>query len=122
VTCPSTGMVGEQKTCSATENGNACPDCDFQVTAPDGSKSSGKTDENGNFGLPLTLEGTYQVALLRNGSVVKVISVQSLQATPGGEEGKPTAAGGDVMSLVWLLLLVLVVVGAVIYWRRRQKA
>jgi parallel beta-helix repeat protein len=123
VTCPSTGMVGEQKTCSATENGNACPDCDFQVTAPDGSKSSGKTDENGNFGLPLTLEGNYQVALLRNGSVVKVISVQSLpQATPGGEEGKPTAAGGDVMSLVWLLLLVLLVAGAVIYWRRRQKS
>jgi hypothetical protein len=121
VTCPSTGIVGDSKTCSATENGTACPNCDIEITTPDGKKSGGKTDDNGNFDLPLTVEGIYHVALLKNGSVIKTIDVQAFPQAQPQEPEKPTSTGGDAMSLLWLIVLLLLVVLGIVYWRSRGR-
>ncbi|HSB47422.1 MAG TPA: right-handed parallel beta-helix repeat-containing protein [Candidatus Bilamarchaeum sp.] len=120
VSCPTTGIVGEEKTCIATEGGLACKNCDYQITAPDGKVSSGKTDEQGNIALPLLSEGTYQVSILKGGAVVKTIQVKALASTAGTGTKPPTAAGGfDPASLLWLLIIVLIIGGALIYLRSR---
>ncbi len=121
VTCPTTGIVGDEKTCAATENGQACANCDFEVTDPSGKTSSGKTDEEGNFNLPLNVEGTYKVALLKNGTVVKTIEVKAFPQGAPGEPEKPGTAGPDAFSLLWLIVLLLLIVGVIVYWRSRQK-
>jgi parallel beta-helix repeat protein len=119
LTCPSTGIVGQQTTCQAVENNESCVLCDIRVTGPDGKEFTGRTDENGNFELPLTLQGAYQVALLKNGTVIKTITVQSLPKTTPGEEQPPTATGPDAASVLWLLIILLLAAVGIIYWRRR---
>jgi LPXTG-motif cell wall-anchored protein len=122
VSCPATGIVGDEQTCAATENGQPCAECDFEVTDPSGKKSPGRTDESGNFNLPLNAEGTYRVALLKDGQVIKTIEVKAFpQGTPT-EPGKPGGAGGtDALSLLWLILLLLLIIGVIFYWRRRNQ-
>ncbi len=118
VTCPTTGIVGDAKVCSAVKEDAPCALCDYEVIAPDGKKSSGRTDESGNFNLPLQMEGTYRVSLMEGGQAVKAIDVKAFpQAQPQGGE-KPQAAP-DYGWLLWMLLLLAVLAAGLIYWRRR---
>jgi len=120
VTCPSTGLVGDSKSCQASENGQACSNCDYQVTDPTGKNFTGQTDENGNFNLPLNTQGTYEVALLKNGQVVKIIQIKALPQAAPGENGNQTATGGDgLSSLLWLFAIVILIVLGIVYWRSR---
>jgi hypothetical protein len=81
---------------------------------------TGKTDATGNFTLPLTTSGTYTVAYLKDGAVVKVVEIKSLpKASPGAEEGAPptTATGLDALggaTVGMVALLAIVVAGVVI--------
>jgi parallel beta-helix repeat protein len=118
VTCPTTGIVGDEKTCSATRDGLPCPLCSYSVASPDGNKTSGKTDEDGNFRLPLKIEGTYLVSLLSNGQAVKAIDVKAFPAGKPNEPEKPQA-GPDFGLFLWLVLILLLVAGVLVYWRRR---
>jgi LPXTG-motif cell wall-anchored protein len=105
--------------CSASEDGQACVNCDYEVTGPDGGKSSGKTDDDGNFALPLDAPGTYSVSLLKNGTVIKTILVQSLPlSTP--DTGKPTAGGSPDLTLLWLALLLALIIVGIVLWKRKQ--
>ena len=78
ITCPSTGIVGDNLTCRTTQNGQACgpqDNCTATVTLPDGRQLGANPDENGNVLLPLTLPGNYTITLLKNGQAVKVLRV-----------------------------------------------
>ena len=120
VTCPSTGIVGASADCAATENEQPCADCDIVITDPTGKNSTGKTDGNGNFQLPLTIQGTYNVSLLdKDGNVVKIIQVKAFPQAQPTEPEKPTAAGPDFLSFAWIIGLLLVFVLLIIYWRGR---
>ncbi len=121
VSCPTTGIVGDSKTCEAKENGQPCANCDYVVTDPTGKNSTGMTDENGNFDLPLTIEGTYRVALLKDGQVVKVIEVKAFPQAPPEEPEKPVAAGDGLGPMLAIAVLVLLLVLGLIYWRSRGK-
>ncbi|MEW6721647.1 MAG: hypothetical protein AB1324_00125, partial [Candidatus Micrarchaeota archaeon] len=122
VSCPTSGIVGEDKTCSATEEGGPCINCDIAITDPTGKTLSGKTDENGNFEVPLSVAGSYKVSLLKDGNTVKVISVQALPKSTSGEEGQPPAAAGqDASGFLWFGVLVLVIAAAAVLWRRSRK-
>lgn len=118
---PQTGFVGDEAEFTATRGDEACSNCDVEVTDPTGKKISGKTDADGNFVLPLTLKGTYKVALLKDGQVVQELSLDSMPKAPGEEPGKPTAEEEDLTPLGFLLLLLLLLLGLVVYWRRRKK-
>ncbi|MEW6722740.1 MAG: right-handed parallel beta-helix repeat-containing protein, partial [Candidatus Micrarchaeota archaeon] len=87
ISCPASGATGSQITCTATTGGEPCALCDIQVTGPDGLKTGTRTGQDGAFGLPLTLQGTYQVSLLRDGSMVK--TVQVVASPKPGEEQPP---------------------------------
>lgn len=76
LSCPTTGIVGEEAACRATEKGHSCENCDMALTAPDGKTFSGKTDLNGNFRVNLTLEGIYKVSLLKNGIMERTIKAE----------------------------------------------
>jgi hypothetical protein len=52
-------FVGENTTITVKIGDEPCANCDVQVTGPDGKTITGKTDGNGNFNLPLLLEGNY---------------------------------------------------------------
>ena len=124
ISCPSSGQVGENKTCLLTENNQACtPDqnCSATVLTPDGKRFTVQPDDNGDVKLPLTVQGTYTVTLLKNGQLVKQVSVNAMAPSTPTESGKPTEAGPDAFTVLWLLVLLAVVVGAVIYWRGRGK-
>jgi hypothetical protein len=85
---------------------------------------TGKTDATGNFTLPLTTSGTYTVAYLKDGTVVKVIEIKALpRASPGGEE-KPTATGLDALgsaTVGMVALLAIVVAGVIIVLMGKGK-
>ncbi|MFN7990889.1 MAG: NosD domain-containing protein [Candidatus Micrarchaeia archaeon] len=121
LTCPSSGVVGGTTTCRATEGTQSCQLCDYRVTDPLGKTFGGKTDDSGNMELPLNLEGTYKVALLKDGKVIKEIFVQALPKAGGGEGTKPTSTGPDSFTLLWLLILVIGVIAAIFYWRSRGQ-
>ncbi|MFN7990890.1 MAG: right-handed parallel beta-helix repeat-containing protein [Candidatus Micrarchaeia archaeon] len=121
LSCPSTGIVGEQKKCTASEDGKPCPSCDYRITDPSGNSFSGKTDGAGGFELPLRSRGTYKVALIRDGSVVKAIEVASLPQSGGEEGGKPSQGGSDAAPLIGLLVLILILAAAFLYWRGRGQ-
>ncbi len=125
ISCPSTGIVGTNKTCLLTENDAACGpegNCTAVVTAPDGKNASVTPDENGNVQVPLSLQGRYVVTLLKNGQVVKEVFVDAVpQAAPQPPTTAPSGAGSGIYSMWWLLVLLLIVIGAVIYWRSRGQ-
>jgi len=119
VSCPSTGIVGDSKTCEAKEEGEICPACDYEVTSPDGRKSYGKTDDNGNFQLPLGMKGTYLVALLKDGQPVRTIKVQAFPQAEPAEPEKPTAGGLDAGPLLFVAVLLIAILAGLVYWRSR---
>jgi parallel beta-helix repeat protein len=121
VTCPSTGIVGDKKTCEAKENNQPCANCDYVVTDPSGKNSTGRTDESGNFDLPLNMQGIYKVALIKNGTVVKVIEVKAFPQAQPEEPTKPAATGPDLGMIIALLVLLLLIVLGVVYWRSRGQ-
>lgn len=121
VSCPTTGIVGDKKTCEAKENGKPCVNCDYVVTDPTGKNFTGKTDENGNFELPLNMQGIYKVALLKNGTIVKVIEVKAFPQAQPEEPEKPAAAGPDLGAMIALLALLLLIVLGIVYWRSRGQ-
>lgn len=121
LSCPTTGIVGDKKTCEAKENGVPCVLCDFVYTDPAGKNFTGRTDENGNFDLPLNTEGIYRVALLQNGSVVKVIEVKAFPQAQPEEPTKPAATGPDLGAMIALVVLLLLLVLGIVYWRSRGQ-
>ncbi len=44
LSCPTTGIVGDNKTCQASENEQPCANCDYIVTDPAGRNFTGRTD------------------------------------------------------------------------------
>ena len=118
---PSSGFIGEDANVSATEENKACINCDLIITDPLGNRISGKTDKNGNFTLPLMFNGTYQVALLKDGEVVKIIEIKSfLKGTvPGEEEGKAIITSIEQMGALGLAILALLFVVVIILIRRK---
>ncbi len=118
VTCPATAIVGDQKDCSAMENGEPCVDCDYEVTDPTGKKSAGKTGENGSFLLPLSMAGAYNVTLLSNGTLLKTIQVNVLPGA-GMDDADKGSLSFDFMPFVWLLAIIVLAALLVLYWRGR---
>ncbi len=119
LSCPASGLVGERKTCSATENGEPCVNCDYEVATPDGKKLTGKTDAKGSLGLPLTNEGTYRITLLKDGQAIKVLAIRALPRSEPEDEGRAGATGAEAAMTMFLVILLLFVLGAILYWRRR---
>ncbi|MDD5171482.1 MAG: hypothetical protein PHF60_00405 [Candidatus ainarchaeum sp.] len=117
VTCPTTGVVGEATTCTARDGEQPCVSCDYQITDPAGKTSSGKSDEDGNFQVPLGIEGTYTVTLFKDGQPIKTIEVKAFPKSAPVEPEKPTAAPDAGTTLLFLLLLLALIILAVLYWR-----
>ncbi len=116
------GFVGDNKTIKVTLGGEPCKNCDVEITGPDGKKYTGKTDENGQFVLPLSLEGSYKVALMdENGDVDAETTVKSLPKPAPVEPDKPTDTSDDGFSLIFLLILLALLLGGVMYWRGKGK-
>ncbi len=119
LSCPASGLVGDRKNCSAKEDGQPCINCDYLVTDPAGKNFTGKTDASGNLGLPLSLEGNYRVALLKDGEVMKILTIRALPRSQPGDEGKPAATGFGEAAPLFLVIVLLFILGAILYWRRR---
>lgn len=120
LTCPASGIVGDKKTCKATEDNQPCVNCDYIVTDPTGKNVTGKTDGEGNLNLPLNLAGNYKIALLKDGETIKAIFVKALPQSQPVEPEKPTSTGMDPL-LGGLFLVILLAAGliAILYWRRK---
>ncbi|MFH0738139.1 MAG: right-handed parallel beta-helix repeat-containing protein [Candidatus Micrarchaeota archaeon] len=120
IDCPPQGIVGDKKLCNATEGGLPCMGCDFIVTAPDGRNATGRTDDLGRINLPLNLQGDYKVTLLKDGQIIKVVTVQSLPRPGIEDEGKQTAMLPLEVQALFLVILV-ALLGLALYLLRRRK-
>ncbi len=123
LSCPSGGVVGATVTCNATQNGQACPDCNYTVTDPSGATTSGQANPDGSITLPLNSAGQYRVSVMGAGAAVnsaQIVASAPAQQPPAQPPSPPVAAGPDLLSLVWLLVLLIIVIAAVIYWRSRS--
>jgi parallel beta-helix repeat protein len=120
LSCPSTGLVGENKTCAAKTGQDACPGCDYVITDPAGKKYSGKTGDDGSFALPLSINGTYRVSLMEDGQPVRTVEIRAMPVSQPSDESPPVVSSGpDPGFLLFLLVLLLIGIVAVLYWRRR---
>ncbi|MBU1758366.1 carboxypeptidase-like regulatory domain-containing protein [Patescibacteria group bacterium] len=119
---PDNGFVGDDAEFTGKKGDEVCANCDVEVTDPTGQKWTGKTDENGGFVLPLTMEGPYTIVLLENGKELAATVINAIPKSTPTDEGKPTVAedegGGLALILILLLLLGIIVV---LYLRRGQK-
>jgi hypothetical protein len=119
IDCPPSATAGIEITCNATSGGGPCRQCDYVVTDPTGADKGGRTDENGRIRLPLGIKGSYNVSLVKNGTVVKTVAITALPAA-GGEEGKGTALFSSPIVIAGLLLLILLLAGVAVYFLRRK--
>jgi hypothetical protein len=115
---PKTGMVGENVTLIARENGVPCVSCDIEITDPAGSKFYGKTNSEGRLTFQLTLEGIYGVALIKNGLQLKSVILTSLK--PAAAEKPPEQPMPQELALC-LALIVLLLILTVVYIMRTKK-
>lgn len=114
-------FVGFHGNFHATEGNQSCAFCDIVVTDPTGKVITGKTDANGDFTLPLTIKGTYKLALMdENGEVAAEASILSLLKPEVPDETKPTAEDTDDFSWLFLLILLVAVVLFIVYKRRKD--
>lgn len=118
------GFVGDSKKVKVRIGDEPCPLCDIQVTAPDGKTFTGKTDENGEFTLPLSIEGVYKVALVdENGDVSAEATVNSMAKPTPSEEEKPTEEKpGEDYGWMFLVFLLAAAVLFIIYKARGHKS
>jgi parallel beta-helix repeat protein len=122
ISCPSTGFIGEETQCLAIVNGEACDNCDYEITDPAGRKFRGRTDGTGNFAFPLDVKGIYKVSILdENGNILKTIEVSAVPRAPLEPPEKPTIKGEDLVSFLWLLILIAIIIAGVLYMRKRRK-
>jgi hypothetical protein len=121
LTAPQNGTAGGNVKVTASEGGAPCANCDLQITDPEGNVLTGQTDANGNFNLPLGLEGIYKISLLKDGSVLKSIDVVSLPK-PAAAPAPGAAPSGDIFSALWVVgLLLVVVIGIYLFAKGRPK-
>jgi LPXTG-motif cell wall-anchored protein len=116
------GFVGEEKACSARIGAEACANCVLVITDPSGRNFTGRTDAEGNFDLPLTMEGIYTVTLIRDGKTLRTLEVHSLAAAPTGPDEKPIADGGGAAPSALIIIALLMAIMAFFYFRRKKKA
>jgi hypothetical protein len=117
------GFVGDSKKVKVRIGDGPCPLCNIQVTAPDGKTFTGKTDDKGEFTLPLSIEGVYKIALVdENGDVAAETTVKSLAKPAPSEESKPTEEkGGEDYSWLFLVLLLVAAVVFIVYNARGKR-
>jgi hypothetical protein len=120
LTCPESGIVGDEETCLAVVGYAVCANCDFMVTDPRDDTLTGKTSSDGTFVLPLTLEGLYKVAVLQDGVVVSEVEIEAIPKAPPIEPVKPTPAQPIPNEVLYLLLLLILLI-LFFYYRRRKK-
>lgn len=113
------GFVGENSTVTVFCGGKPCANRDLQGTDPNGKSFTGKTDENGQFQLPLSFEGQYKIALVdENGEVSAETILNALpMPQPTEPEKKPDTTDNTLPTLLFILLLLLL--GVVLYLRGR---
>jgi hypothetical protein len=118
---PQSGFVGTDAVINASEGVGPCISCDLMITDPLGKRFTGKTGPDGGFALPLSMNGTYRIALVRDGNTLKAIEVNAIPRSSGIEPQKPTAIipEGSLPCLVLGALALLVLL--IIYWRGRRK-
>jgi uncharacterized repeat protein (TIGR01451 family) len=114
---PVSGFVGGNVTIKANEEGKTCAFCNVEIVAPDGKKYYGRTDAYGNFNLPLGLTGVYTVNLLKDGTILRSIKINSMPAAARPEEGLKLTTE----NLACLAAIVLVAILALVAWKRRKK-
>jgi hypothetical protein len=119
ITAPETGNTGANVTIHATENGGPCRSCDFSITLPNGTIITGKTDQNGDFILPLKLPGTYNIELLHNGVVLKSIKLDALAGTVPVQPPQPQEQPSPVTGMTVIGLLILLLVLALLLTKRK---
>ena len=118
---PQNGFVGDNADVQATEGDTSCANCQLQITDPTGKNLTGSTDSKGGFVLPLTLQGNYTIALIKDGVTVKTLMIESLPKAPPEEQNPPTATGSPmVWSILGLILLVIVVIVLIVYYMSRK--
>ncbi len=124
LSCPTGGTVGSSITCNATQNGSACPNCEYTVTDPTGATTSGQTGPDGGISVPLNSAGQYMVSVMNAGASVSsmnVVASAPAQQPPSAPTAPATAASGpDYTWVLLLVLLILIAGGAYLYMRGRK--
>ncbi len=119
---PDTGYVGENVSITATEAGDACIDCEVQVKFPDGKTITGKTDDEGNMQLPLSIEGPHEVTLLKDGNALVTIKIDAITRSIEPVDEPETSVFDDAGALFfWIVILAVIVFAFVIYRRGKSK-
>jgi hypothetical protein len=120
---PGTGSVGGSITILVLQGDGPCANCEVQITDPSGKVVILTTDADGHVVLPLTMQGAYTIALIKDGKVVNSVKVNAnpAAAPPSGNKTGTTGTGqggGDLFSMVWIIGLVLVIVVGIYFFAR----
>ncbi|MGV8085367.1 MAG: hypothetical protein ACP5N9_03905 [Candidatus Bilamarchaeum sp.] len=119
-TGPSSGVLGSTVTFSVTN----CEDCSVRVEGPDGRIVT-LTVTNGAVNLPITMPGNYRLSLVRNGEVVRSLSMaannQTNVAPSPSAPPVPGESGDNGFGFAILIIIILVVIGGVAYYVMSQR-
>jgi hypothetical protein len=122
VTGPTNGSVGQTVAYQVALGNAPCSSCDVRVTLPDGSTMTGKTDANGNYALLLEQTGTYTISIMKNGQLLKTITINAPRAQPS-QPGAPGEAGVQPELPIGAIVVVLVILLALaVIWMAGKKS
>jgi hypothetical protein len=107
-------------TCKAIENNESCSSCNYVITDPAGKRFTGRTDKNGSFNVPMSIEGTYTIELLKAGSVMKTIEIPAFPTVQPIQEGPLTVLDTISRNPSQIIILVIVLAALLLYWRSRK--
>jgi hypothetical protein len=119
--CPSTaGIIGDNMTCKAIENNEPCSSCNYVVTDPAGKRFTGRTGKDGSFNVPMSIEGTYTIELLKAGSVMKTIEIPAFPRVQPIQENPLNVLDLVSKNLLGLVILAIALAALLLYWRSRK--
>ncbi|MBI5227787.1 hypothetical protein HY988_04330, partial [Candidatus Micrarchaeota archaeon] len=122
ISLPDKIIPGSEATITATQaDGTPCINCQVILIDPLGRSTTFNTDEIGSVKLPFSVPGKYELSLIKNGELLKKIS---LTASVEGQIFQPGQKGTLPEPFPMILIIILVLIGGlaiVSFWLLRTR-
>ncbi|MBU0591358.1 MAG: right-handed parallel beta-helix repeat-containing protein [Candidatus Micrarchaeota archaeon] len=120
---PDSVFIGDNAEIFAYTGEQPCVGCYIRIISPDGNVFTVTTDDDGSADLEALYQGDYDVALIRNGTVVRSITINAIpKGGADDQQQRGAITGADVTSAIYFISILAIIGVAIWYWRFRGRS